>query len=1767
MGVDSRKPPLPAPTESMDETSGVETELATNVTTRTDKTSYSIPDDGSPITISTHKVHGSKEGGLGGHHRQKSQTSLLIEYFETGKSGDRTRSKPSVRVKVTPSSAKRSKSASHDAIQITGIGKDRKTSYTRRISLGSSKNVELGHPEGTEISQSSESNVSGRQPLEIELLNGSDMSNGKSSRGLLYAPQDSNVSSMPPDSLIDGSGVAESERSRGLDRGGDVTGADSRHLAAPIRSRSRSTSKDRITQKVMEKLGQSSSRPHKSSRSGHERSISQEYEPGEKPTTERHRRTSRTHHGEEDTVSGVESSLLSSQPTGSQVSYRSDRSQASRMTNNPKLLEMVEDTIKRMILPEINAIKEDRKTDRNLQSFDNRRRDSLPRDGYEESDLSRRLSKSSSSPNVAGRPKVVLNREGDDPGTVLSRGDSERKKMRKSSRESYTEHRPSSRRSSDKHSRHGDGYDEDERIRHKSSRGSHGLRDAATAGIAGGVLSAAALEHHDAQSDGREHRKKHTKSRSSRSRSTSITEGTEKAYTRKEDIPPMPLASHINDSELTRDSIVSTSTERADARESSDVRTPICEISRGSVGDSMSPASRTPTRTPVSRGLGMSHTNQSIGSPKSGRISDRARMAGLAAAGLGGVALAKTMDSHDDRHFETEDYADHPQPRSIGSPVQSVSSLKKQFEDEEALVPQGLRPKSAASRSSAGQTHGKRRSQTSLNSHGSTPVTKLARSRMQSQNMSGDEFTTPLERPDDTFLRDRSATPGTPNGESVDDWYEREHQLNNRYRDSAGETTTNRDSYQTNPYPEDDKRFTMLSEDSIGNYVPRELGAEQGIRPIAAVPEYVNTPVGVESAVASLMEPSTVSSNVVDSPALDSPAKPNGTYAARMAAHLRDMDKEGPAVYNGSTLSQTIPSQDRWAAMAGHARSISASTSKDDVGSPRQSEAKSLRQERSTDQRPVMSASGLPVADDPLPEIGHFDDSKSDLTTNPSIIHGPLGGDETGKDTWPYTPEPQQRELGTRDSRSMKSDRSHNDGLLLAAAGGAAALAAAHSAKQPTVEDEDFDQHRRLTPDVDRDGRDYEIDREATPTSPAAFRDEGYVTDAHARSVGAITPGDEPNRYSRKEMKDYEQAMDAQSLGEEDTFVGNAAHARHVSGDSHGMASPLYDSATGKGVDSIQSKDIVALMDHLTVRDAQRNARDTEILVTLVRSAAEMRQNFDEMKRFIAEQDRLIMQNTDRTTEHSVQKALSGPRPQPLGSPRTPKRESQEDVQAKRKNVLRRALKGLTGGRRADDLARVEDMLMNILDNVEDLKHNGVAQQPTRSYTNDSLDSYEKLRAAPDSGYEPEGQAGTSSTASHSGQFSITPRVEKQQFHSGYDGRRGSEHRVSTVLEGDEDELEPHENHVLNHQFENNERMLTPTQEVQRQRGLSPSHTPPYQAATYHDPHLNDLTPRTADKQRKHKSNSSSVTGMPKVSRWSKTTASSAAPDSALLDSPNMARGVRPSSETSRSGSELDHYDDEPYDVRADDRLRSTQSLAREQGRPHSQAEARSVRSQASRITRTPSPLIPSELSSKHQDQYEDERGMSPVQHDSDLEFDDPKYQAHRNSLLLQHPQPRQGTTPRHQNTLESRAQTYDDISGTNSDLSQKTISDTDPLMFGSSGTAALAKNRFSQADPLSPVSLTSPTGYGTARTSRDEGPLVPQSKPQAPAPKVYDAEPEEDWEPQYSNSGFSKGGYYSSPYGSGHLLEPIEEVRYSLETDTGHVRLQISIPKYTLIS
>ena len=463
------------------------------------------------------------------------------------------------------------------------------------------------------------------------------------------------------------------------------------------------------------------------------------------------------------------------------------------------------------------------------------------------------------------------------------------------------------------------------------------------------------------------------------------------------------------------------------------------------------------------------------------------------------------------------------------------------------------------------------------------------------------------------------------------------------------------------------------------------------------------------------------------------------------------------------------------------------------------------------------------------------------------------------------------------------------------------------------------------------------------------------------------------------------------------------------------------------------------------MRDAQRNARDTEILVTLVRSAAEMRNSFEDLKRFIAEQDDMIMDTGSKQHDRTVQKIIGGPRPQPLGTPRIPRRASEDDVEdlpSKRRNVFRRALRGL-GGRNSNDLGRIEDMLVQLLDNVEGLKAGQDVQPRIGLSRGNSYNSEENVRGVAQDGYEPEGQAGTSSTGNQSGSLSIPPSGHSSGFR-GYNGRRGSQNRVSTVLEGDE-ELETHEQHLLANQFENNEQLLTPTRELPR-GGSAPLETPPM-ANVPLGTQSNEHTPKTTtdkSQSRKHKSSSSSF--FPKISRWSKTTASSGN-DNAR----NNGRRDQALSEASRSGSELNYNSNGHYDPHGDDRLRSNESL--EEDRP-------------------PSPLIPSQVSEK------------------------PAYHAHRDSLNLQHPQPRQGPTGRYQHHLESQAQTFGSPISPSSDQWGS-----NPIL--SRFTAGAGNRHSGGAGNLSPISdagysEVSERSNAPARPPKikDDGPLIPTRLP-----------------------------------------------------------------------
>ena len=448
-----------------------------------------------------------------------------------------------------------------------------------------------------------------------------------------------------------------------------------------------------------------------------------------------------------------------------------------------------------------------------------------------------------------------------------------------------------------------------------------------------------------------------------------------------------------------------------------------------------------------------------------------------------------------------------------------------------------------------------------------------------------------------------------------------------------------------------------------------------------------------------------------------------------------------------------------------------------------------------------------------------------------------------------------------------------------------------------------------------------------------------------------------------------------------------------------------------------------------------------------MRSAAEMRNSFEDMKKYIAEQDEMLISVGNKQHE-KTQRIIGGPRPQPAGAPRVPRRSSEDDlmddVPAKRRNVFRRALKGL-GGKNTNDLAKIEDMLNHLLDEVADLKAGQDIRPVTTTPRGNGLSSYEQLRDGPQDDYEPEGQAGTSSNDNHSGYFSnaSSRQASRQQ---GYDRRRASENRISTVLEEHEEieeaPLEQHEQDVL--EYENTEHMLTPTREMPR-GGSVPLDTPPAVHLPT-GPQSNENTPRT-DKSRKHKSSSSSF--FPKISRWSKTTTSSMADNVR-----NGARKERPFSGVSQSGSDVQNYDvNDHYDPQGDDRIRSTGSFTHE--------------------NRPPSPLVPSQVS------------------------ENPAYRAHRDSLNLQHPQPRQADTDRYQNHLESQVH---DMSSPISPSSDHFGSN--PALARFSGGPS---NRNSTGGRLSPISDRGYSEVSTAQKSnaparppkiRDDGPLIPPKVP-----------------------------------------------------------------------
>jgi hypothetical protein len=413
------------------------------------------------------------------------------------------------------------------------------------------------------------------------------------------------------------------------------------------------------------------------------------------------------------------------------------------------------------------------------------------------------------------------------------------------------------------------------------------------------------------------------------------------------------------------------------------------------------------------------------------------------------------------------------------------------------------------------------------------------------------------------------------------------------------------------------------------------------------------------------------------------------------------------------------------------------------------------------------------------------------------------------------------------------------------------------------------------------------------------------------------------------------------------------------------------------------------------------------MLVTLVRSAAEMRNSFNDIKRLLADTEDQIIGEVKDNTEKTVQRHLGGPRPFPSSGTRSMQGGSQsgtnDDLPARKRNLFRRALKGLSN-KGTNDLGRIEEMLNQLLNEVDVLKHQTAGQPGTVgiSTQNQSLENLPELQyeQEQDRGYEPEGNAGTStaSHASQSGHLSI-PQSRGTSMKTGYE-RKFSDHRISTVPEDNEDEYDEPQVTAA-HQYSNPDLLMSPA--VGPARGGSvPLGTPPQPAAQVASQSAsNENTPLT-DASKKHKSRGSS-SFFPKISRWSETTTSSIGKVFRTSGNPRN-KHEQPEEflqhPPSRSGSDLgegeyDQYSSVPY---GEDQLHS--------GYSEQDLTAEGMSNQ---------PITPT----RHhlQDIVPTAMYATP---------EDPKYKAHRNSLNLQHPQPRPGQTELFRNTLETSAQDYD---------------------------------------------------------------------------------------------------------------------------------------------
>ncbi|KAI8948321.1 hypothetical protein F4801DRAFT_464127 [Xylaria longipes] len=1572
MGVDYRKaPPLPAPTESESFTAPTETAQSDLSKVPDEESHYSLPDDGTPVTIRTR-----------GHMANRSQTSLLIEYFEGGKaspSGSRsTERKPSVRVRLTPSKTR----GKNDHIQITETRSSRRPSLSKRAIASSNithSELDLTDPEDAHsmrsyASATEESNVS-RNPIEVEIDPGSNYPRRRrkvssplipavDSKSSAYMPGNmSDISAIPTDSFLDGSGPSTEPYGYGSTQ---LANAPAGAGAEKANRKQRATYHDQNTT-------HKSSKPERKHRSKNRTSTTTEKDV-DYPSSPR--RKSKVNQ-KESVVSAADSSVLSSQLTPSHRSY--DSHSSSRISiNNPKLLETVEDAIRRLILPELDAIKRER----------SQRETKGPKDRGSISSL------------------TSVTPEGTAPADKRKSADTT-KTNRSRDREARNDLSPHS--SIDQFS------SEDVHDDSATPRLGH---DLLTDTALGAAVGAAALRSKSMGDEKRQRRRRRAE--------TPKREHDEKYEDEEvghQVAPPMPLSSEINPSEITRTSILSADTDRPHS--ASEQMMPVREVARGVASmDSMDNAT-TPTRSPVHtlQNLGTQHANVSHGDlralPRKGPV--------------------QYTEEYDDEGYRVR-YPSHPQDAYDEDEYDEPGHLAEPgvYEDESTFYTQdvpaplryvpyqqerrGLSPIQSVS----GYTEG----DSEVQGYRDSRVTQTA-----------SDLSSPSKSPHlDRDLRSQGSIPSN---------------LVGQFGDEASSVMSSGLGYRNTVYTDNSELGPVTS--------------GQAVKAIEGNPEMVHQSFGPESAVASLVDPSMLSGSASGGQDYrDSQASYNENMEdprsrgispvkrsigpAEQAVHSPSpsREREGSttshqyAEYELNEYGQKVPqsthrqsptTSETAITAAALSRAAAAALKRQHQGneSPRNetgeeefvpegvSRNRSFKERAKNGYRPdatprhsvdrlydnqaKMGASGLPDFNNPDPAIGYgYDDDQLSERRTPSVVDERFNRATTDyENQWPAQSTPTQEAANAFD-RSITPTASKPSAPIGSRGFGVTDAAASHS-RQPSQEQED--EWQRTSGDRKRDTLITNPYEGASPIANLPGIDGnmlgavGYGADTYRGAFHTGSPGlggaDEgyisaaPNE-ARGTVTRNNNALPPPTLGNIDDPFYTPKDLR-LSGMSQGMQTPLFDSATGTGIDRIQSKDIIALMEHLMVRDAQRSARDTEILVTLVRSAAEMRNSFHDIKKMLADTEDAIVADVNANTENTIKRHLGGPRPFPGSGARSVQGGSQtgtEDLRTKKRNLLRRALQGLSA-KGTNDLSRIEDMLIQLLTDVDVLKHQTagpVGMMSSRAHSMENLQP--EIPYEQDRGYEPEGNAGTStaSHASQSGHLSI-PQSRGASMRAASE-RKFSDHRISTVQE---DEGEYEQNAGMAGTQSPRDRMLSPP--ADRQRGGSvPLGTPPQ---TSHGQQLSassENTPRTGE-SKKHKSKGSS-SFFPKISRWSETTTSSI---SKVFRNSGNSRKQETTEDfvhqpPSRSGSDLADFD--PYqhqDPYGDDKLHFS-----------------------------PPALLPQGMDSRGTPGL-NQQTTAPMAYATP---EDPKYRAHRDSLNLQHPQPRPGQMERFRTALETSAADYD---------------------------------------------------------------------------------------------------------------------------------------------